>query len=61
MTERLLRIEKTAAILDTHPRKVLRMLVSGELPAGVRLGRSWRVDPQRLEQFIHGEQVVPNG
>jgi excisionase family DNA binding protein len=48
----LLRVPEVASRLSLTERTVWRLLASGDLPS-VRIGRSVRISPRDLEQFLH--------
>lgn len=43
---------QVAAFLSISPKRVRRLLRSGDLPGLVRLGRQYRVDLSRLREWI---------
>jgi excisionase family DNA binding protein len=51
MTQKLLRIEEVADILDVNRYRAYELARTGVLPV-VRLGRQIRVDPARLAAWI---------
>jgi excisionase family DNA binding protein len=55
MISRLLRGKEVAQILNVSKAFAYRLMAEGEIPT-VRLGRSVRVRPEDLEQFI-AEQI----
>lgn len=51
---RELTIKDTARILARHPETVRMMIVTSGLPA-VKRGKSWRIDPIRLADWLEGK------
>ena len=45
-------VAETAARLHVSEATVYRMARRGELPGAGRVGRSWRVDPRRLDAAL---------
>ena len=50
----LLTVAQVAARLHVSEAAVYRLLRTGELPGATRVGRSWRVDPRRLDAALFG-------
>lgn len=59
--KKLLRISDVAEILDVNPARAYELARSGALPT-VRLGRQYRVDPKRLQDWMDaGGHTLPGG
>lgn len=56
----LLTYREAAKVLGVTPRTVWTLVQAGTLPA-VRFGRSVRIDPTDLRQFIDRAKGVPEG
>lgn len=55
-----LTIAQTAARLHVSTASVYRLVRRGKLPGATRIGRSWRVDPRRLDaMFAEPEAAAP--
>lgn len=48
---RLLKPAEVAELLSVSPRKIYKLLQSGELP-GLRIGSTIRVDPSKLKDWL---------
>lgn len=58
---RLLTVEEAAGILGVNRARAYELVRQGIVPS-VRLGRQVRVDPIRLEEFIHAGGIsLPGG
>ena len=53
MTERFLTPAEIATLLRIHPRKAYRLIHQGDIPGVVQVGREFRVDATRLEDWIN--------
>lgn len=51
MPSRFLQITDVAEILNVSVRQIYSLVTSGELPA-IKVGRSWRIEQDQLEQYI---------
>jgi excisionase family DNA binding protein len=61
MTKALLTLDDSARILNVKYARVSQLAREGVLPT-VRLGRQYRVDPDRLADFIAaGGRALPGG
>lgn len=60
-TKTLLRISDVAEILDVTTARAYELARDGTLPV-VRLGRQYRVDPDRLQEWLdNGGKPLPGG
>lgn len=55
-------ITELSAILDLHPKTILRFIHEGKIPAR-KVGRSWRVEEEDVKAYCHselaGKRAVP--
>lgn len=55
MEKKYLTIEEVAEILRVNKRTVYRLAVKGEIPA-IKLGKSWRINFEKLEQYLENNR-----
>lgn len=59
-TDHFYTVRTLAERLSVKPLTIYRLVAEGKLPA-VRIGRSIRFDPDRIEAFLTSVQVGPEG